>query len=58
MSWEQAGAQTTESVDAGQALVLLRLRRTATVNVGGATGVTVDTNPTDGVMIWIEEAGP
>jgi hypothetical protein len=55
MSWDQAGAQTTESVDEGEPMVLLRLRRSKTVNVGGAAGVTVETEPTDGVMIWIEE---
>jgi hypothetical protein len=58
MSWDQAGAETTESVDAGEPLVLLRMRRTKSINVGGTTGITVDSDPTDGVMIWIEEAAP
>jgi hypothetical protein len=57
MSWSQAGESTTESVGAGEPLVLLRLRQTRQVTTpGGATGSAVDPKATDGVMIWIEEA--
>jgi hypothetical protein len=56
MSWSQAGAKTTESVEPGEPMVLLRLRRSKAVTfAGGGTGQTVEANPTEGLMLWIEE---
>ena len=53
----QAGKRGTESVDPGKPLVLLRLRRSKKVEVAGKViGQTVEMNPTDGMMLWIEES--
>src|SRR6185436_9700166 len=52
----QAGRRGTESVDPGKPLVLLRLRRSKKVEVNGKViGQTVEMNPTDGIMLWVEE---
>lgn len=57
MSWNQAGAETTDSVEPGEPMVLLRMRRVQSVTLpGGAQRQMVDANPTDGLMLWIEEA--
>lgn len=56
MSWSIAGDDGTVSVDIGNPLELLKLRRTKTVtSPTGGTGTTVETNPTDGIQLWIEE---
>ncbi len=58
MSWSQAGSGTTESVEAGEPMILLRLRRTQEVRMrtlGGAKRYTVNPTPTDGIMVWIKE---
>jgi hypothetical protein len=55
----QTGKRGTESVDPGKPLVLLRLRRSKNVEVGGKViGQTVEMNPTDGIMLWVEEMKP
>ena len=56
MSWSQAGEATTESVAVGEPVILLRLRRTKEVQTpGGAMDHTYDPDPTDGIMVWIQE---
>jgi hypothetical protein len=51
MGWYSVGSRTTESVEIGEPLVMLRLRR----QKGTHVTQTNDPNPTDGIMIWIEE---
>lgn len=48
--WHQAGERASELAASGDPMVLLRHRRT--LQVGKAH--TVNMNPTDGLMIWIE----
>ncbi len=56
LSWDLAGSETTESVERGEPMVLLRLRPSKNiVTPGGMPGLTIDTEPTDGLMLWIEE---
>lgn len=59
-TFDQTGKNSTKSVVPGKSLVLLRVRVAKKVQVaGGGTGVTVDPNPTDGIMVWVKEvAGP
>ena len=47
----QMGMDGIKSIPRGEVGVLLRVRKSKIV----ANGVTVDMNPTDGVMVWIEE---
>jgi hypothetical protein len=56
LSWNLAGSETTESVKRGEPMVLLRLRPSEIMTTpGGMPEVTIDTEPTDGLMLWIEE---
>jgi hypothetical protein len=55
-SFDVRGAHTTESVAKGETMILLRVRKTKNVKLGGGvSGSTVDPDPTDGIMVWIEE---
>jgi hypothetical protein len=47
----QMGMDGIKVIPRGEVAELLRVRQSKIV----ANGVTVDTNPTDGVMVWIEE---
>jgi len=47
----QMGLEGTKAIPRGEVAELLRVRKSKIV----AKGVTVDMNPTDGVMVWIEE---
>jgi hypothetical protein len=51
-TWSLAGREKTASMPKGEPLYLLRLRKTKELP-GGA--VTVDMQPTDGILVWIEE---
>jgi len=55
-NWNVAGQRSTESVAPGKPLVLLRLRRAKTLTMP-AGGVTVDPKPTDGILVWVLDAG-
>jgi hypothetical protein len=52
-SWHVAGKEKTVVADVGKPLVLLRMRKTK--ELPGAT--TIDMQPTDGILVWIEAAG-
>lgn len=47
----QIGMDGIKAIPRGEVAVLLRVRKSKIVT----NGVTVDMNPTDGVMAWIEE---
>lgn len=50
VAWAQAGQRATHVTKRGDPIVLLHVRKT--ISNGGR--VTIDMNPTDGLMVWIE----
>jgi hypothetical protein len=57
MGWSDIGRDTTVSVDVGEPMILLSVRPSKSfATIGGAPATTVDRNPSNGIMVWIEEA--
>jgi len=55
----QAGNRSTVSVNPGSPLILLKIRRAKPVIQNGKEiGSTVEMNPTEGIMVWVEEMSP